>query len=162
MDVKVNKINESFCHIDCDRGTAQEIQEYFSFLVPGYKFVPSFKQKLWDGYLRLAKILPNGNLEFPTGLLFQLDNFCKDRNYHFCYDLDSKNEYSDQYIKNYISSLDIHSRGKKLDIRDYQESAIIEAIKSKRKILLSPTSCLDPDTVIDIELDQDMIDFLGI
>lgn len=140
MDITVKKINESFCHIECDLGVAQEIQEYFSFLVPGHKFMPTFRQKLWDGFLRLAKFLPNGDLEFPTGLLFQLENFCKDREYHYCYDNKHKSEYSEKMIINYVDSLDIHSNDKKIEIRDYQYLTIVTAIQNKRKVLISPTS----------------------
>jgi hypothetical protein len=162
MDINVTKLNESFCHIECDRGTAQEIQEYFSFLVPGHKFIPSFRNKMWDGYLRLAKILPNGNIEFPTGLLHQLEHFCSDRNYHFCYITENQKELSNEDISKFVTSLNIHSQNKKIELRDYQLEAIKVALSSRRKILISPTSCLDPKTMIDVELDQDMIDFLGI
>ena len=36
-----------------DSGIVMELSEFFTFYVPGYKFVPSYRNKLWDGKIRL-------------------------------------------------------------------------------------------------------------
>ena len=79
--IEANKINETHVILKCDRGIAQELSEYFSFLVPGHKFMAAFKNKIWDGKLRLAKLRPNGDVEFYVGLMKQLEVFCEDRGY---------------------------------------------------------------------------------
>ena len=43
-------------HVDCESGVAQELNEFFSFYVPGYKFMPAFRNKMWDGKIRLYNI----------------------------------------------------------------------------------------------------------
>ena len=79
--IEVNKLNETYAILKCNRGIAQELSEYFSFLVPGHRFMPAFKNKVWDGRLRLCKILPNSDVEFYVGLMNQLQIFCSDRDY---------------------------------------------------------------------------------
>ena len=36
-----------------DSGIIMELSEFFTFYVPGYKFVPSYRNKMWDGKIRL-------------------------------------------------------------------------------------------------------------
>ena len=56
--VRVSKVNEVFLKVDCDDGLAKELFEFFSFKVPNAKFMPSFKNRMWDGkvYLFLSLI----------------------------------------------------------------------------------------------------------
>ena len=44
--VSVRKINEAIIKIDCEKGIAQELHNLLSFRVPGYQFVPAYKNKL--------------------------------------------------------------------------------------------------------------------
>jgi hypothetical protein len=55
--IRVRLLNYASMHIDCDLGTAQELNEFFSFFVPGYKFMPAFRNRLWDGRIRLFMFL---------------------------------------------------------------------------------------------------------
>ena len=45
--------DETFIRVECSEGVAWELRDAFSFRPPGFQFVPSYKQKLWDGWLRL-------------------------------------------------------------------------------------------------------------
>ena len=49
-----------------DSGIVMELSEFFTFYVPGYKFVPSYRNKLWDGKIRLYD---TRNYSLPSGLL---------------------------------------------------------------------------------------------
>ena len=40
-------------YVDCEAGHAAELSDYFSFYVPGYKFMPAYKNKVWDGKIKL-------------------------------------------------------------------------------------------------------------
>ena len=31
----------------------KELSEYFSFFVPGHRYMPAFKRRVWDGKIRL-------------------------------------------------------------------------------------------------------------
>ena len=51
----VTHYNDVYVHIDCERGTAQELSDYFTFRVPGFQYMPAFRNKMWDGNIRLFK-----------------------------------------------------------------------------------------------------------
>ena len=52
-DIIIHKKDDVYFQIECERSIAKELNEYFSFDVPGAKFMPSFKNRLWDGKIRL-------------------------------------------------------------------------------------------------------------
>jgi hypothetical protein len=52
-DITISKIDEVHIRVQCDKGIAMELSEYFTFYVPNYKFMPSFRNKQWDGKIRL-------------------------------------------------------------------------------------------------------------
>ena len=49
----VKKKNETFLHIECEPSVERELSEYFCFYVPGYKFMPAYRNRMWDGKIRL-------------------------------------------------------------------------------------------------------------
>ena len=49
----INHYNDVFMKVDCERGIAKEISEFFTFKVPNYQFTPAYKNKVWDGQIRL-------------------------------------------------------------------------------------------------------------
>ena len=68
--IEITKKDEVHMRIDCEPGIAQEISDYFTFTVPGHTFMPSFRQKIWDGKIRLynvfTKLLYIGLLEYKA------------------------------------------------------------------------------------------------
>lgn len=138
FDIEIHKKNESFLKIRCDRGIAQELSDHFSFYVPGYKFNPKYKAKVWDGIIRIFSIY---NQELPCGLINRLIKFSKERGYTYkiCFD-SSVEELDAEYVKRYIKDLNIHSKGEKITARDYQVLGLLLSLKQKRNILLSATS----------------------
>ena len=51
--VKIQKKNEVYLSVDCETHIKYELSEYFSFDVPGAKFMPQYKKKIWDGKIKL-------------------------------------------------------------------------------------------------------------
>ena len=49
--VRVEKIDEVFMKVHCDKGLARDLHDFFSYTVPNAKFMPSYKNKFWDGNL---------------------------------------------------------------------------------------------------------------
>lgn len=141
MIIEIEKHNETYAILKCDKSIAQELSDYFSFFATGYKFMPSYKARLWDGKVRLAKILPNGDMEFFIGLIPQLEAFAKDRDYtlHRNYK-DNYDPVTDAELHKFITALNIHSNGKKIEVRDYQFKGVLDFLNEKRLMLLSPTS----------------------
>ncbi len=135
--IRVWKLNHATLKIDCDSGIAAELREFFSFYVPGYKFIPSYRNRLWDGKIRLFNAQ---NHELPAGLFFHLMIFCKDRGYLAKVD---STDYGSPLDQNKITFEDLDKFIETLQlpytIRDYQKQGVIYGIKHKNGILLSPT-----------------------
>ncbi len=138
----IQKKNESVMIVGCDFGIAAELSDFFSFFVPGYKFMPAFRNKVWDGKIRLFNAQTH---ELPLGLLPYVNNFCKKRNYTVEYEdgpygsPENYNVVDVNEIMSFIKSLDLRSRDQEIGVRDYQFNAICEGIRRKRAVLLSPT-----------------------
>jgi hypothetical protein len=122
--VRVSKLNEVYVKIDCEPSTAYELNDYFTFDVPGAKFMPSYKNKMWDGKIRLFNTM---TLTLYTGLVEYLEKFCASRNYQVEYD---DNFYSENFsvkeAKDFVSTL-----GTKFEPRDYQLEAFVHAIRQR-------------------------------
>lgn len=132
--ITVSKVNEVYAKIHCDRGEAMELSEYFTFYVPGYKFMPAFRNKIWDGKIRLF------NTQTHTiyyGLIPYIEKFCFDRNYTIEYDasIDLADEFSESEADEFIQKLNLPH-----EVRDYQKKAFIYAIRNRRGLLVSPTA----------------------
>ena len=58
---QVRKIDEVSLRITSpdDSGSIRELAEHFTFYAEGYKFMPSYRNKMWDGKIRLFNIRNN-------------------------------------------------------------------------------------------------------
>lgn len=137
-DITIHKANEVYVQIDAERGIIKEMAEYFTFMVPGHKFNPLFKNRMWDGKIRLLN-LKNQTLYF--GLLSHIEEFAKDREYTIGYadSIDLKEEYSVYLAEKFYSQLDIHSRGTSITVHDYQSNAFVHFMRNRRALIVSPT-----------------------
>jgi superfamily II DNA or RNA helicase len=138
-NLSISKVNEVYVKITCERHIAQELSEFFTFFVPGYQFVPAFRNRVWDGKIRLFD-LRSSNLY--RGLLYYVEQFCESRDYTFEYEsgLDVQDEYSLYHAKKFIEELDVHGRGERIEVREHQINAFIHAMQNRRALLLSPTA----------------------
>jgi superfamily II DNA or RNA helicase len=134
----VRKKNHSQLLVVSEPQIANELNDFFSFEVPGHKYMPAFKQRRWDGKVRLYDI---NKQELPCGLYEYLDEFVRPRNYTIELDHDTTYGRPDSSVSvdpkelaKFIKSLNLP-----FEPRDYQFDAIAQAIQSKRLILLSPT-----------------------
>ena len=132
--VYVEKVDSVHIRVKADPGILQEMSEYFTFTVPGAKFMPAVRNRLWDGKIRLLNAMSG---LIYGGLLQYVIKFCKDRDY----DCEVDDKFADESFsvveaKQFIAKLD------KLpfEVRDYQLDAFVHAVRSKRSLLLSPTA----------------------
>ena len=132
----ISKIDEVYIKIDCEMGIAQELCDFFTFYVPGYTFVPSYRAKLWDGKIRLYSIATR---KLYGGLLPYVLQFADKRKYKYEYPKEMKIERT-QVSNEFVDSLKLQSNGKGIDVRDYQKDAINHALTSKKALLISPTA----------------------
>jgi superfamily II DNA or RNA helicase len=132
--VKIEKFNEVHMKVTADPGVRQELMNYFSFRPPGYQFVPSYKNKVWDGYVRLYN--PMRPLLY-AGLVEYVKKFCEDRGYdlEIPEEMTPRTDVPDDYVKELAKEI-----GAKLTPRDYQIQYVLNALRNNRSLSLSPTS----------------------
>lgn len=133
--VTVSKKNEVYLHVEAEPSILLELNDFFTFTVPGAQFTPQYRAKLWDGKIRLLNVF---NKELYIGLLSYVEKFCADNGYSFInnckFIADDKSNLTD-----FISNLNYHVNNTPIQIRDYQIDAVQHAITQNRTLLLSPT-----------------------
>ena len=119
--------------VHCDDGLARDLFEFFSFTVPNAKFMPSYKNRMWDGKLRLFSIKTH---KIYIGLLPYVDEFCRERGYGFegVYEV-LGNKQREKVSQSWLADLKLP-----FEPRDYQIEAFNTAIQYGRQLLLSPTA----------------------
>ena len=140
----VKKKNHAFLTIKTDPAIEVELSDFFTFFVPGYKFMPQYKNKMWDGKIRLFDVRSK---QLPIGLFPYLSEFCGVRDYDLEVDHDpyygrpdSIEELDYTEFMGFINSLNLTASDKKIEPRDYQLTAISHGLETKRALLLSPTA----------------------
>jgi len=135
--IRIRKLNHSVIHVECDRGVGAELREFFSFFVPGYKFMPAFRNRLWDGKIRLFNQI---NGQISAGLFPQILTFAEKREYEIEIlesdygDPSEGNKINPEFMMKFVEALNLP-----FEIRDYQFDAVCTGIQRKNAILLSPT-----------------------
>ena len=133
MEISVSKFNEVYLRIKCEPSVARELSEFFTFEVPNAKFMPSVRNRLWDGKIRLFS---PGTGKIYYGLLPYVKEFLKEQGYKVTYDTDfSKRNLDKSITTKFVRSL----QKKKFKARDYQIDAIHTILESHRGLILSPT-----------------------
>ena len=130
----VEKKNDVYLTVDCDSNVQRELSEFFTFYVPGYKFMPAFRNRMWDGKIRLFS---QKTKEIYFGLYPYIKAFCDERGYHIVAgkNVDIDNKVDKDIVKKFSNGL-----GQKFEARDYQIDAIYHSLKFNRTLLLSPTA----------------------
>ena len=139
-DVIIGKANEAFAKIKCERYIAKELSEYFTFFVPGHTFSPAFKNKIWDGKIRLFSL---STFQIYMGLVSYIEEFCNDRGYTFEYDSScpaEEDEFSVYHFEKFAKSLNLSSAGRPITPDKHQQDAVIHVMQSRRALLISPTA----------------------
>ena len=132
--VRVEKLDEVFMRVHCDDGLARDLYDFFSFTVPGAKFMPSYKNRYWDGKVRLFSIKTN---KIYIGLLPYVDEFCRERGFNFegIQDVIGEKQRATEELHQFIEELNLP-----FSPRDYQMEAFRTAVQYGRQLLLSPTA----------------------
>ena len=131
-EIILKKVDEVFMQVQCDKGLARDLYDFFSYTVPNAKFMPSVKNRYWDGKVRLFSIKTN---KIYIGLLPYVDEFCRERGYDIVGINDIIGDKERQPDEDFIQEL-----GLPFDPRDYQMDAFRTAVQYGRQLLLSPTA----------------------
>ena len=138
--MKISKKNEVYLIIeDLEPHEKEELSSFFTFEVPGAKFMPMFRNRVWDGKIRLFS---SDTGEIYVGLLPYVKKFCDSNKILYIIEKGVENDRNvvRKDVGAYIESLKPKSQGKFLKIRDYQVDAVHHALARNRALLVSPTA----------------------
>ena len=135
----ISKKDEVYLHVKADSHIYYELADLFTFEVPGAKFSPAYRKKYWEGKIRLFNIKKE---EIYIGLLEKILDFCEQHKY--TYEFVDNEQYgtpfeldktlSKEGVKGYMTAIS------KYKPRDYQIDGVYDALRHRRRLLLSPTA----------------------
>lgn len=137
--ISISKKNEVYLRIEAEPHVYMELSDTFTFDVPGAKFMPQYRNKYWDGKIRLFN---QSNGEIYAGLLHKVVKFCEEMKYEFSF---KNNKYyglpfernemiSQEGVKDYMRSIS------RYDPRPYQIEGVYDALRHNRRLMISPTA----------------------
>ena len=135
----ISKKNEVYLKIEAEPHVFYELSDEFTFDVPGAKFMPQYRNKYWDGKIRLFNTQTG---EIYVGLLDKLVAFC--RRYEYEYQFVDNKFYGTPFEENEMVSLegvgDYMKTITRYEPRPYQIEGVHDALRFNRKLLISPTA----------------------
>ena len=130
----IDKTDEVYLKVEADADIRRELGEHFTFEVPGFKFMPQFRNRVWDGKIRLFSYATG---QIYAGLYPYIVDWCTKNNVQIVDGTKIKDvPMSAEDTNRFLKALRIP----KITIRDYQAEAFVHAIKKGRCLLLSPTA----------------------
>jgi len=136
----ISKKNEVYIKLeDVEPSVGAELNDFFTFEVPGFKYMPTYRNKMWDGKIRLYNIVTG---EIYMGLLPYIEEYLKNNgeNYELEDGLRSERTVARSVVQNFVRGLRPAIHGKRIEVRDYQIDAIAHGIATNRALLISPTA----------------------
>lgn len=138
--ISLKKKNETYLVLDSsDSGIIEELSAHFTFEVPGFRYMPAFKNGSWDGKIKLFN---KRNHCLYSGLFSALQTFASSRGYTL--DVQNDTQYGSPLTRGtssteWIDHIPLHANKQRITPKDYQIDAISHAIEHQRALLLSPT-----------------------
>ena len=136
----ISKKNEVYVRVETEPNIARELSDFFTFEVPGARFMPTYRKRIWDGKIRLYNQM---NGEVYLGLIPYIQEFAKLNDIDIEYKGDvnaTQSSFTHGVCKGFIRNIKPKSNGKSIQLRDYQTDAVVHAIRNNRSLLLSPTA----------------------
>ena len=130
--IVIEKKNEVYLKVEAEPSIKRDLSEYFSFEMPGFKFTPQYRSRVWDGKIRLFQYA-SGHIY--VGLYPYVLDWAEKNNIQVVDGTKIKDaKIKPKLIDRFLSALKLPH-----EIRDYQKEAFIHSIQKKRCLLLSPT-----------------------
>lgn len=132
MDIRVEKVNETWIRVNCEPGIRMELSDFFSFYAENYRFMPKYKSGMWDGKIRLLNSMTG---MIYAGLAYRIVDFARERDYtiqlpseleHPTEYVDVGNQFAEEFNGIYVP-------------RNHQNLAVTHCVNHKRCVLLAPT-----------------------
>ena len=139
-DILIVRVNDVHVKVCCrEASTGMEMVDYFTFVVPGARYTPAYRNKVWDGKIRLYNAF---NQLLYYGLIPYVIKFATERNYTVKLDGDFAPlapQSRDTTVK-FLQDLQVHSRGNPITALPHQVEGVNYAVNNRRCLLLSPTA----------------------
>ena len=137
-DLIIVKKNEVHLTVDAPPHVQQELSDYFTFDVPGAKYMPQYRNRHWDGKIRLFSTATG---ELYVGLLDKVIAWARKANYSVEFKnnetygtpFEENEEISLEGVKDYMTAISSFKP------RDYQIEGVYDALKYNRRLIISPT-----------------------
>ena len=112
----ISKKNEVYLHIQAEPHLYYELGDQFTSDVPNAKFAPAYRNKYWDGKIRLFSTQTG---EIYVGLLDRVIQFCKDHEYTYEFThnkfyglpFEINENISKEGVKDYVTGISRHAPG---------------------------------------------------
>lgn len=139
--ITIQKKNEVFLNIQTDPSIEMELSEHFQFFVPGYKFMPAYRNRMWDGKIRL---FDSRKKTLYCGLHKYLHEFCDVRDYKL--EVIESPQYGalesslSPDLEGLLSKISLSVNGGDIIPRQYQLEGLSHTLSQEKSLLLSPTA----------------------
>lgn len=130
-DIKLVKIDETKFEVWTSEEISRELVLHFSARPSGYKFMPSYKNGMWDGWIRFYS-----NNKIPIGLLEEMRRFAEDKNYSLFVDFDDELGLDKKDFKKFLGCLNLPEE---YELRDYQIDAAYDCINKTKMCVKANT-----------------------
>src|SRR5210317_1339958 len=133
--IKVLEGDEVYVWIDAPNHIKMEMFHAFRFEVPGAKFMPAVRNRIWDGYINLFNY---NTSRIYRGLGEELIKFAKRRGYKIEFEgsLEDDESFSVYEAQQFYESLGLPEH---FEARDFQLKTFIYSVRKKRALFVSPT-----------------------
>ena len=130
----VEKLNEVYLKLEADADLRRNLSDYFSFEVPGYRFTPQYRNRVWDGRIRLYSYATG---QLYVGLYPYLEHWWSENKVEIVKkgEILANNNTIAAATDGLIESYDI-----RIPPRNYQIDAFKYALQYDRGLILSPTA----------------------
>ena len=129
----IDKKDDVYLKIEADEDIRRELGQFFTFEVPGFKFMPQYRNRVWDGKIRLFSYATG---QIYAGLYPYIVDWCNKNDVQIVDGTKIQDvKVNDEDVTRFLKALKIP-----LEIRDYQREAFVHSITKSRCLLLSPTA----------------------
>tara|TARA_Y100000389_G_scaffold7454_1_gene7150 strand:- start:2784 stop:4274 length:1491 start_codon:yes stop_codon:yes gene_type:complete len=129
----IDKKDDVHLKIEADEAIRRDLGEFFTFEVPGFKFMPQYRARQWDGKIRLFSYQTG---QIYAGLYPYILKWCQDNEVEVVDGTKiTDTKVDEKRVDSFIQALEIPFK-----VRDYQKEAFVYATRKNRTLLLSPTA----------------------
>lgn len=134
--IELKKVDDVHMKVKCSKSVFAEMRDFFTFEVETARFSPAYRNKKWDGKIRLLNGLTK---QIYIGLFNRVMKWAKGNDYKLVFGNDLK-YWEKRWHGDNITQFNPTSKGKIITPHDYQINAVNKALNFKRLIIESPTS----------------------